>query len=54
MKLCEQCGVAPPAFPGRASWAGSRYCGDCLNEKANLILNVFEVIRYYGADVEET
>ena len=43
---CQQCGVAPPAFPG-ASGAGGRYCGTCIDEKAHLILDVFEVIRHY-------
>lgn len=49
MKLCEQCQAAPPAFPGFRG-AGGKYCGTCLDEKANLILDVHEVISYYGEE----
>jgi len=52
MKLCEQCGQRPPAFPGSRSPGGSRYCQACLNEKVNLILNVREVIAHYGVQEE--
>jgi hypothetical protein len=48
MKPCEQCGQAPVAFLGAAG-SGGRYCGECLHEKANLILDVLEVIRHDGA-----
>lgn len=47
MKPCEQCGQAPVAFPGAAG-AGGRFCGECLHEKANLILDVFDIINHYG------
>jgi hypothetical protein len=53
VKLCENCGLAPPAFPG-ASGAGGQFCGTCIDEKAHLILDVHEVIRNYSPDVEET
>ena len=52
VKRCEQCQLAPPAFPG-ASGAGGRFCGSCIDEKAHLILDVHEVIRNYSPDVEE-
>ena len=51
MTLCEQCRAAPPFFPGSRTSAG-RYCGDCLHEKANLILDVFQVINHYGVQEE--
>jgi hypothetical protein len=51
MKLCEQCGQAPPFFPGSRTSAG-QFCGDCLHEKADLILDVFQVINHYGVQEE--
>ena len=52
MKLCEQCGQHPPAFPGSEPWAGGKYCESCLHEKANLVLDVFQVISHYGVQEE--